>query len=58
MYGMSGRLRLKGDCHLQDHDYPEDVLMYERIAQEAGFHAVDALVSDEKQLVGAIAVRA
>ena len=58
IYGMSNWLRLTRRGRLQDHDYPEDVLTYERIALQAGFNAVEALVSDEKQLVGAIAVRA
>ena len=43
---------------MQAHDYPEDVVTYDNIARKAGFHSVEALVSDERQVVGAIAVRA
>ncbi len=43
---------------LQGQDYHEDLATYHRIAVEAGFSAVDALATDDRQLLVSIALRA
>ena len=43
---------------LQEYDFPEDFVTYERIAHEAGYKSVDNLTVDSSELMAAIALRA
>jgi len=43
---------------VQEYDFPEDFVTYERIAHEAGYSAVEKLKVDSSELMAAIALRA